>query len=68
LGILEKLWPHALVFFLCPRIQILEWPPVYHVWKSTYFIGHVLLFITWFVVTYVLPRPGKPTPAPKKVQ
>lgn len=45
---------------------ILEWPPVYHVWKSTYFIGHVLLFATWFVVTYVIPARPR-SAAPKKV-
>jgi hypothetical protein len=44
--------------------QVLEWPPVYQTWKSTYFAGHVLLFTAWFVVTYVIP--ARRRAAPKK--
>jgi len=47
--------------------QILEWQPVYQIWSNLYFAGHIILFASWFVITFIVPaRPRLASGAKEK--
>jgi lysophospholipid acyltransferase len=46
---------------------ILEWQPVYQIWSNLYFAGHIILFASWFVITFIVPaRPRLASGAKEK--
>jgi hypothetical protein len=52
---------------------LLEFGPVFQIWKSVYFYGHVLALVGYVVMAYIWPSPHRPasaasTTAPKKAQ